>query len=103
VAVKEEDSDGNFCCVEPTHRTLLKISKQYVIGDSYFENNGRENVERSRKDDLHSDWFLEFAALLDLEHEVSPVHILHHKVQAILHRQQFLCTRGVYYALYLGG
>jgi hypothetical protein len=50
-----------------------------------------------RKDDLHSDWFLEFAALLDLEHEVSPVHIFHHKVQAILHRQQFLCTGGGVY------
>jgi hypothetical protein len=36
---------------------------------------------------LHSMGLLETANLLDVVHEVTPVHILHHKVQAVLRKE----------------
>ena len=36
-----------------------------------------------RQISLHSDRFFEFAALLDLKHEISAVDVLHDKVEAI--------------------
>jgi hypothetical protein len=33
---------------------------------------------------LHCNWFLEFATLLDLEHEIASVDVLHDKVETVL-------------------
>jgi hypothetical protein len=50
------------------------------------------NISSMRKEDrieclviyLHCYWLLEFATLLDLEHKVPTIYILHHKVESVL-------------------
>ena len=51
-------------------------------------------VERQVLFDLHSDWLLEFADLLDLIHQVPSINKLHHKIETILKSHKNVYSHG---------